>query len=150
MLTKHLSYYLIPQYVPGNFNMIVTAPHGGYLDVPNCPYRDFGCYINKQCYYNSSSTCTRDPARCDIASDRDSYTQEIARMVAQNIANLKGKTPHLVIMKCTRFVCPLPELIIIGNNNVKMKHLSWKWKSKTWIGKVRVIFYFFHFQYFSY
>ena len=145
MLTKHLSYYLIPQYVPGNFNMIVTAPHGGYLDVPNCPYRDFGCYINKQCYFNSSSTCTRDPARCDIASDRDSYTQEIARMVAQNIANLKGKTPHLVIMKCTRFVCPLPELIIIGNIIVRMKHLSWKWKSKTWIGKVRVIFYFFHF-----
>ena len=90
------------KYVPGNFNMIVTAPHGGYLDVPNCSYRNFGCYINSQCYFNSTSTCTRDPANCDISTTKDAYTQEVARMVVQNITSLKGKTPHLVIMKCTR------------------------------------------------
>jgi len=90
------------EYVPGNFNMIVTAPHGGYLDVPNCPYRDFGCYIQNVCYYNSASTCVRDPANCDATVGRDGYTQEVARMVVQNIATLMKKTPHMVIMKCTR------------------------------------------------
>ena len=83
--------------------MIITVPHGGYLDVPSCPYRNYGCYINGQCIYDSSSTCTRDPTNCDYSYLRDSYTQEIARLVVQNIAMLKGKTPHLVIMKCTRY-----------------------------------------------
>jgi hypothetical protein len=89
------------QYQPGNFNMIITAPHGGYLDVPNCPNRTEGCLVNDKCFFNSSSDCTRDPS-CDISFIRDAYTQEIARLVQTKVAALKGKTPHLVIMKCTR------------------------------------------------
>ena len=82
--------------------MIITAPHGGYLAVPNCPLRNSGCWINSQCYFDSSSTCVRDPIKCDYSFAKDGYTQEIARMVAQNVATVLKKTPHLVIMKCTR------------------------------------------------
>jgi hypothetical protein len=81
--------------------MIISVPHGGYLDVPNCPKRSEGCIVNGQCFYNSSSNCLRDPS-CDYSYLKDGYTQEIARMVVQNITTLLKKTPHLVIMKCTR------------------------------------------------
>ena len=112
--------------------MIVTAPHGGYLDVPNCSYRNFGCYINSQCYFNSTSTCTRDPANCDISTTKDAYTQEIARMVVQNIASLKGKTPHLVIMKCTRYLLNVNICALLNYFECQYVELGWltNWMTK--------------------
>ena len=108
LLTLNLNPF---KYVPGNINMIITAPHGGYIDVPNCPLRNFGCFINGKCQYDSSSSCTPNPDKCDIAAGRDFYTQEIARLVVQSITMLKQKTPHLVIMKCSRLLYNLSILL---------------------------------------
>ena len=108
LLTLNLNPF---KYVPGNFNMIITAPHGGYIDVPNCPLCNFGCFINGKCQYDSSSSCTPNPDKCDIAAGRDFYTQEIARLVVQSITMLKQKTPHLVIMKCSRLLYNLSILL---------------------------------------
>ena len=44
-------------------------------------------------------------------------------MVVQNIATLKGKTPHLVIMKCTRFVF-LSEVLV---------HYSFIWTNQKYL-----------------
>jgi hypothetical protein len=74
--------------------MIVTAPHGGLLDVPNCPQRSAGCMVNGQCFYNSSSNCLRDPS-CDYSYMPDSNTQQIARLVVQSITSMQ-KERHIL------------------------------------------------------
>ena len=76
--------------------MIISAPHGGTFDVPSCPQRQAGCNINGQCYFNSSpaTTCARDNVTCTYRFEPDTYTQEIAAMVVQNIQNIwaSGRT----------------------------------------------------------
>lgn len=81
--------------------MIITAPHGGDLAVPDCPSRCDGCLVDSECYYDSSSTCEKSPS-CKISFAKDLNTEEVARKMAQSIASRLKKTPHLLIMKCSR------------------------------------------------
>ena len=62
------------EYQAGNLPIILTAPHGGYLEPNEIPDRNCsGCvYV------------------------RDSYTQELTREIAQEIHNLTGCYPHII------------------------------------------------------
>lgn len=63
------------EYIPGNLPVILSAPHGGYLTPAEIPDRDcLGCsYL------------------------RDSYTQELARTIADDFFEATGCYPHVVI-----------------------------------------------------
>ena len=62
-------------YIAGNLPIIISAPHGGYLEPDTIPDRDCnGCtYI------------------------RDAYTQELARSVAEGFYEVTGCYPHVII-----------------------------------------------------
>lgn len=63
------------EYIPGNLPVILSAPHGGYEDPATIPDRDCeGC-----------------------VKVRDSYTQELAREMAQAFFERTGCYPHVVI-----------------------------------------------------
>lgn len=63
------------EYIPGNLPVILSAPHGGYQDPATIPDRDCeGC-----------------------VKLRDSYTQELAREMAQAFFERTGCYPHVVI-----------------------------------------------------
>ena len=37
---------------PGDLNVIIAAPHGGYEDPDEIPDRDAGCYIDGDCVWS--------------------------------------------------------------------------------------------------
>lgn len=63
------------EYIPGNLPIILSAPHGGYLEPDSIPDRDCdGClYL------------------------RDSYTQELTRELQSALFELTGCYPHVII-----------------------------------------------------
>ena len=63
------------EYIPGNLPVIISAPHGGYLEPDSLPDRDCN-----DCVYG-----------------RDSYTQELARSVNEAFFEQMGGYPHIVI-----------------------------------------------------
>lgn len=68
------------EYIPGNLPLILTAPHGGSLTPASIPDRD-----------------------CDGCSYlKDTYTQELARRVADAFETNTGCRPHLIINRLHR------------------------------------------------
>lgn len=63
------------EYIPGNLPVVLSAPHGGYLEPTSIPDRDcVGCvYI------------------------RDAYTQELSRSIVDDFEEETGCYPHLII-----------------------------------------------------
>ncbi len=63
------------EYIPGNLPVIISVPHGGYLEPSSIPQRNCsGCtYI------------------------RDAYTQELARSLQVDFFNKTGCYPHVII-----------------------------------------------------
>lgn len=89
------SSYLVAQYVPGdsyfgennyieyiagNLPIVISIPHGGYLEPEEIPDRN----CNDCVYYN------------------DAYTQELGLEIQQEIFNKTGSYPHLIINKLDR------------------------------------------------
>lgn len=65
------------EYIPGDMPLIITAPHGGYLEPSEIP-----------------------PMANTL--ERDGGSQEYARLVVDKIFNLTGKRPHIIINHLTR------------------------------------------------
>lgn len=63
------------EYLPGNLPIVISVPHGGYLQPLDIPRRDCS-----GCVYN-----------------RDLYTQELARSIIDDFYNTTGCYPHVVI-----------------------------------------------------
>lgn len=68
------------EYLAGELPIVITAPHGGYLEPTSIPDRD----------------CSG----CSYA--RDTYTQELARTLAEALEARTGCLPHLVINRLHR------------------------------------------------
>ena len=65
------------EYIPGNLPIILSAPHGGYLEPSEIPVSPVGLI-------------------------RDSSTQETARLIYKYLGEKTGRTPHLIINRLTR------------------------------------------------
>lgn len=63
------------EYIPGNLPVVISVPHGGYLEPSEIPDRDCDAYI-----------CTR-----------DAYTQELARSLSQAFYEETGCYAHVII-----------------------------------------------------
>jgi len=63
------------EYLPGNLPIVISVPHGGYLQPLDIPRRDCS-----GCVYN-----------------RDLYTQELARSIIDDFYSTTGCYPHVVI-----------------------------------------------------
>lgn len=61
------------EYIAGNTPLVLSAPHGGYLEPPNIPNRTWGTTV------------------------QDTYTQETARAIYEQIVARTGRYPHLII-----------------------------------------------------
>lgn len=68
------------EYLPGTLPLIISAPHGGYLNPEIIPDRTCG----------------------DAVYTNDAYTQELARDIYQAVFDRFGCYPHLVINKLDR------------------------------------------------
>lgn len=84
------------EYQPGNLNVIITIPHGGYLNPASIPQRDAGSYINGQCVY-AHNVGPKDHKRFPVRYKRDNYTQELGFLISQELTVLTLKKPHVVI-----------------------------------------------------
>ena len=67
---------------PGELPIILTAPHGGVQDVPDCTVRT--------------------PVGTRFVNRRDQHTDILARGIANEIKRLTGKPPHLVMARFHR------------------------------------------------
>ncbi len=63
------------EYIPGNLPVVISVPHGGYLQPTNIPRRECS-----GCVYN-----------------RDLYTQELARSIIDDFFATTGCYPHVII-----------------------------------------------------
>ncbi len=63
------------EYIPGNTPLVISVPHGGYLEPESIPDRDCEAY-----------TCTR-----------DAYTQELGRSIGASYFEETGCYPHIII-----------------------------------------------------
>lgn len=66
------------EYQPGTLPLIIAAPHGGTLRPDGIPNRSFGRVA------------------------QDSYTQELARVLSDQLQKLYGARPHLIICRLHR------------------------------------------------
>ena len=91
------------EFIPGNTNLVLSAPHDGTVEPPNIPMRRPGCRRERgaQCEYNRKEVeeeveCQPELV-CRVITGRDTASSEIARVVFTKYLELTGLTPHLVI-----------------------------------------------------
>ena len=102
-LTAVYGYRRYAQYIPGSrcSPIILSAPHGGYLEPDNIPDRGAGCFKNNSCIF--SHTCGEPNwTKCKAQFKRDQYTLEISHIVREKIKELTGETPHLILSRLKR------------------------------------------------
>lgn len=84
------------EYVAGDLNVILAAPHGGSLQPSTIPDRNCGYYIDGQLVYRHDVS-TSSYENCPVRNKKDVYTRELALMVSSELHKVTGKWPHLVI-----------------------------------------------------
>ena len=81
--------------------LIINAPHGGVKKPSSFRNRRAGCFdrIQKKCTWNyiCSRSTTGSSKKCLARTVADFYTKEISQELANEIANLTGIKPHLII-----------------------------------------------------
>ena len=89
------------EFIPGNTNLVISAPHDGKVEPPSIPVRGPGCRreAGGECQFGRGpreEECDTD-LRCRVITGRDTNSGEIARVVFTKYLELTGLTPHLVI-----------------------------------------------------
>jgi len=80
----------------GDIPLIISVPHGGYKKPSHYHDRHDGCHDSGSCKWPSPSNC-KSHDKCHIVTTQDSKTQELAREIADNIEDMRGVRPHMVI-----------------------------------------------------
>lgn len=88
--------YLYTEYKPGTLNLIITSSHGGSLKPGSIPDRGVGCWDGSKCIWTHGCS-NKDQEKCQAKILKDTYTQEIALLLAERLGNLTGKQPHVVL-----------------------------------------------------
>jgi hypothetical protein len=103
------------QYIPGNINLIVTAPHGGKDKPDSILDRLPGCKDSAgNCRYDSSDDFCNPHKDCKIGTVADSRTMEVARIASDAIEGLVGR-PHLVLMHVARYQTICASALVINS-----------------------------------
>ena len=89
------------EFIPGNTNLVISAPHDGTVKPPNIPVRQAGCRreTGGECQFSRDQReeeCQTD-LQCGVVTARDTNSAQIARVVFTKYQELTGLTPHLVI-----------------------------------------------------
>ena len=89
------------EFIPGNTNLVISAPHDGTVKPPNIPMRQPGCKreTGGECQFSRDQReedCETE-LQCKVVTGRDTNSGEIARVVFTKYLELTGMTPHLVI-----------------------------------------------------
>ena len=87
------------EFIAGNTNLVLSAPHDGTVEPPNIPVRQPGCRREESgggCQFGSGEQCRAD-RQCRVITGRDTASAELARLVFTKYLELTGLTPHLVI-----------------------------------------------------
>ena len=86
------------EFIAGNTNLVISAPHDGTVEPPNIPVRRPGCRRERgaECEFRREEECQSD-LQCRIITGRDTASAEIARLVFTKYLQLTGLTPHLVL-----------------------------------------------------
>lgn len=97
-----LGYNGYTEYQVGNMSLIISVPHGGTLNPEDIPDRDAGCWDSKTLSCIFSHNCPlgsiQDFRKCNVGTNQDRNTIEIARTLAKEIRSLNGGfLPYLVI-----------------------------------------------------
>ena len=85
------------EYLPGSrgSQIIISAPHGGYLNPSNIPNRRYGCLKDGKCIWKHN--CGQTSTKCKSVWVNDDNTKEISRILRNEIYRLTNKWPHLII-----------------------------------------------------
>ena len=87
------------EYVPGDLNIIISAPHGGSLWPISIPDRDAGTCINNEVVYDHKY---KNKDKFGVRTISDIYTVELSLMVAKELLRLTGRSPHIIINQLYR------------------------------------------------
>ena len=105
-------------YYPGSSDsrLIISVPHGGSMTGvhDNMPERSNGCWDGNVCTYVEDCTGhgERVKEKCKLTTVTDMYTQEIGRVIYEEINRITGRYPHMI-------VCNLLRLYMDANRNVE-------------------------------
>ncbi|MBE2207090.1 MAG: T9SS type A sorting domain-containing protein [Saprospiraceae bacterium] len=100
------TYYGLNQYIeyrPGTLPIIITAPHGGYLQPSEIPDRN----------------CA------DCVTVMDAFTEELSREIADAIAQRMGCRPHLIINRLHRRKLDANRDLAIAANGNPLAETAW-------------------------
>jgi len=91
------------QYQEGDYNskIILVIPNGGHIKPKNIQERTDGCFINGRCFYERHCG-ERDHERCAIETKPEKSARKMGLKLADEITNLTGARPHVVIMELHR------------------------------------------------
>lgn len=96
------------EYIPGDTNLIISVPHGGYLTPSSIPDRSPGCLDDSGvCHFPCPTSSSEAPhvctprnskcSNCQVIIGGDSFTQEIGKELVKEINVITGKTPYVIL-----------------------------------------------------
>ena len=86
------------EYQPGGAtNIILTVPHGGHLRPGHIPPRDAGADVGGVVVYRHGGNIAKDAKRFPVRYKKDTYTQELGLMIADELECLMRARPHVVL-----------------------------------------------------
>lgn len=89
------------EYIQGDLDLVLAAPHGGYLTPFYMPDRDAGCYVQGKCVFRHKCQ-PKDFDECKAVVEHDDLTRELTFLIAYEIKKLIGRQPHLVLNNLDR------------------------------------------------
>ena len=121
---RNLTEYLLGS---ANTNIIITASHGGGVQPDDIPNRGYGCWDSgkESCVWKHSCGDMDPSTKCKPTTVRDLYTDQLALAVREEIGNLTGVYPHIVL-------CHLRRKKMDANRDLPEAAYGNKEAEKTW------------------
>lgn len=88
------------EYIPGDLNMIISIPHGGFDQPSDIPDRTAGCLSAEKCVYVHNKTCG--VWECRIVTGSDTDTIDLGMVLSDILLSILGAKPHVIISHLKR------------------------------------------------